>query len=161
MYQKNCRNFQYCPDGPICPKPKKAPESLECLYYLGYISLPFSPICQHKSQPRDPRRFLTSNFSPSQSFVFMHSLLCCNFKQICLFVRISLYAMLAKGVSTFEFQGEYSLKSIYSESVTKFEKITHIDFTFTKGQLISKRNFVVFKSPKKRTQFLKDFCPSL
>ena len=30
-----------------------------------------------------------------------------------------------------------------------------------KGQLISERNFGVFKSPKKRTKFLKDFCSSL
>ena len=32
--------------------------------------------------------------------------------------------------------------------------------TTTKGQLISE-NFGVFKSPKKRTKFLKEFCPSL
>ena len=31
----------------------------------------------------------------------------------------------------------------------------------TKGQLTSERNFGVFKSPKKRTKVLKDFCPSL
>ena len=30
-----------------------------------------------------------------------------------------------------------------------------------KGQLISGRNFDIFKSSKKRTKFLKDFCPSL
>ena len=29
-----------------------------------------------------------------------------------------------------------------------------------KGQLISKENFGNFKSPKKRTKFLKDFCPA-
>ena len=28
-----------------------------------------------------------------------------------------------------------------------------------KGQSISERNFGFFKSPKKRTKFLKDFCP--
>ena len=32
---------------------------------------------------------------------------------------------------------------------------------FIKGQLISENNFGVFKSPKKRTKFSKDFCPSL
>jgi hypothetical protein len=31
---------------------------------------------------------------------------------------------------------------------------------FTKGQLISEWNFGVFKSPKKPTKFLTDFCPS-
>ena len=30
----------------------------------------------------------------------------------------------------------------------------------TKGQLISEWNFGVFKSPKKPTKFLTDFCPS-
>ena len=30
-----------------------------------------------------------------------------------------------------------------------------------KGRLILERNFGVFKSPKKQTKFLKDFCPSL
>ena len=30
-----------------------------------------------------------------------------------------------------------------------------------KGQLISERNFGVFKSPKKRAKFLNDFCPSI
>ena len=31
--------------------------------------------------------------------------------------------------------------------------------TRTKGQLISEGNFGVFKSPKKQTFILKDFCP--
>ena len=31
----------------------------------------------------------------------------------------------------------------------------------TKGQLISEAIFLGFKSPKKQTKFLKDFCPSL
>ena len=30
-----------------------------------------------------------------------------------------------------------------------------------KGQLFSEGNFDVFKSPKKRTKFLKNFCPNL
>ena len=30
---------------------------------------------------------------------------------------------------------------------------------FTKGQLISERNFGVFKVPKQPTKFLTDFCP--
>ena len=30
-----------------------------------------------------------------------------------------------------------------------------------KGQLISERNFGVFKSSKKQTKFMKNFCPSL
>ena len=33
-------------------------------------------------------------------------------------------------------------------------------FKSTKGQLISEWNFGVFKSPKKPTKFLTDFCPS-
>ena len=38
---------------------------------------------------------------------------------------------------------------------------TFLDFSQTKGQLISDRNFGVNKSPNGRIKFLKDFCPSL
>ena len=36
----------------------------------------------------------------------------------------------------------------------------HSKYILTKGQLISERNFGVFKSPKNPTKFLTDFCPS-
>ena len=34
-------------------------------------------------------------------------------------------------------------------------------FSLAKGQLNSESIFLGFKSPKKQTKFLKDFCPSL
>ena len=49
-----------------------------------------------------------------------------------------------------------------SEKYLVIDDMNHeinISFKFTKGQLISKWNFGVFKSPKKPTKFLTDFCP--
>ena len=44
------------------------------------------------------------------------------------------------------------------ESNTHHIKISKFE---SKSQLLSERNFGVFKSPKKQTKLLKDFCPSL
>ena len=34
-----CRNFQYCPNGPICPKTVKVQDSFEFSQCLGYLTL--------------------------------------------------------------------------------------------------------------------------
>ena len=53
-----------------------------------------------------------------------------------------------------------SLYQINDES-RKYRKIVLLKCYSYKDQLISERNFGVFKSPQKRTKFLNDFCPSL
>ena len=60
--------------------------------------------------------------------------------------------------STFKFgliflRGDITRKETFKQA--------HVLSPNTKGQLISERNFGGFKSPKKGTKFLKDFCPSL
>ena len=61
----------------------------------------------------------------------------------------------------FKKQTEYSLLYIDPTLATDSKEGNSDILGNTKGQLISKGNFGVFKSTKKQRNFCKDFCPNL
>ena len=145
IVQKDCRNFQHCPDSPVCLKTAKVQDSSEFLLYLGCINLARTNAFKYDEDhaKKFATFFLGSQCFREHNLFLMHQLaMKANFYTP---KTSTNFLFIAVGMLLFNFCGRGTRYNIITALDKKLRLLISTQWTLTRHKKSLKANFF-FKS---------------